>query len=187
MKTKFRYGKSTKITGWGCQFDSLTELKYAISIMDEYEFLRERVVICYDPATRMPTNHLKSNYRYYIPDFLIRHRQTREAFLVEIKPRAFEGQPQLALRKEIAGNYIRCKKYDWKYKVVFDDAIVLSTEQLEDFQDCCKLKTKADLGNWFEQYSRKQDRSMPSLFNGTSDNRKVQFVMFGTVQQVFNF
>ncbi len=185
MKTaKFIYTNPRRIKGWGYRFDSLTELKYVVSITDEYEFLREPVVIYYNPGNRMPVDNPKSNYRPYTPDFLIRHKQTREAFLVEIKPRAFQGQPQLALRKEVAENYIRWKKYDWEYKVVFDNGIVLSAEQLEDFEDCCRLKTKTDLNNWFEQYSKKYGHAARSLINGTSDNRKVQFVMFGTPQQL---
>jgi hypothetical protein len=39
----------------------------------------------------------------------------------------------------VAENYIRWKNYDWKYKVVFDDEIILTAKQLEQFEDCCKL------------------------------------------------
>jgi hypothetical protein len=167
MKTSshnFKYSKSYKIIGWGCRFDSLTELKYALSIRDEYVFLRERVIIYYNPCSLQPTDHLTRNYRYYAPDFLIRHKVTGEAFLVEIKPRAFENEPQLALRKELAERYIRWKGYDWKFKVVFDDEIILSEEQLQDFEECCKLKSKSAYKIWFEQVNRKYDRSSPSLF-----------------------
>lgn len=181
--TGFRYTKSYKIIGWGCRFDSLTELKFALSIRDEYVFLRERVIIYYNPGSLQPTDHLGSNYRYYAPDFLIRHKLTGEAFLVEIKPRAFEGEPQLALRKELAERYIRWKEYDWKFKVVFDDEIILSEEQLEDFNECCKLKSKSAYKIWFEQVNRKYDRSSPSLFKTTHDSKQIEFAMFGTIRQ----
>lgn len=81
----FEYIPSRKIGGWGCQFDSLTEFKFAISIMDEYEFLRSRVSIYYDPKTKMSSDYIRECYSRYTPDFLIRHKETLEATLVEIK------------------------------------------------------------------------------------------------------
>lgn len=102
---------------------------------------------------------------------------------MEIKPRAFEGQPQLALRKELAERYIKWKGYDWTFKVIFDDYIILSEEQLEDFEQCCKLKSKSAYKIWFEQVNRKYDRSSPSLFKTAYDNKQVEFEMFGKVRQ----
>jgi hypothetical protein len=176
----FRYGKSFKIVNWGCSFDSLTELKFAISIMEEYEFLRARVSIYYHPGTRQPTDYIRQCHRRYTPDFLIRHKETGEAFLIEIKPRGFQHDAQLKLRKEVAENYIRWKKYDWKFKVVFDDEILLNAEQLEQFEDCCKLKSKSAFKLWFEAYNRRFDRSAPSFFKHAPGNTQVAFVMFGT-------
>ncbi len=172
--------ESHKIVNWGCVFDSLTELKFAVSIMEEYEFLRSRVSIYYHPGTKMPTDYIRSCHHRYTPDFLIRHKETLEAFLIEIKPRAFENDPQLLLRKEVAENYIRWKKYDWKYKVVFDDEIILNEEQLEEFEQCCKLKSKSAYKIWFEEYNKKFDRSAPSFFKGAPSNSRIEFVMFGT-------
>ncbi len=135
----FKYGKSFKIINWGCQFDSLLELKYAISIQDEYEFLRSRVTIYYHHGNFRPTDYIREGVRHYTPDFLIRHKKTAESFLVEIKPRAAQNDAQLIIRKEVAENYIRWKHYDWKFKVVFDDQIVLTGEEFAVFRDCCKL------------------------------------------------
>ena len=64
-KQLFRYGRSHKIVHWGCAFDSLTELKYAISIMEEYEFLRARVTIYYHPGTKLPTDYIRECHRHY--------------------------------------------------------------------------------------------------------------------------
>lgn len=180
QESKFRYGKSFKIVNWGCSFDSLTELKFAISIMEEYAFLRERVSIYYHPGTKQPTNYIRQCHRRYTPDFLIRHKETGKAFLIEIKPRAFEHSPQLILRKQVAENYIRWKNYNWKYKVVFDDEIILTAEQLEQFEDCCKLKSKSAFKLWFEEYNRRFDRSAPSFFKHGVSNAQIAFVMFGT-------
>lgn len=182
QRTKFKYGKSHKIINWGCGFDSLTELKFAISILEDYEFLRARVSIYFHPGTRKPTDYIKEFHRRYTPDFLIRHKTTGEAFLVEIKPRAFRNDPQLALRKEVAENYIAWKKYDWKYKVVFDDEIILTSDQLEEFEQCCKLKSKSTWKIWFQEYNRRFDRSAPNFISTVPSNSSVEFVMFGRRQ-----
>jgi hypothetical protein len=87
------------------------------------------------------------------------------------------------LRKEFAERYIRWKSYDWKFKIVFDDEIILSEEQLEDFEECCKLKSKSAYKIWFEQVNRKYDRSVPSLFKMAYDNEQIEFAMFGTTME----
>ena len=187
QRTKFKYGKSHKIVNWGCAFDSLTELKYAISILEEYEFLRAGVSIYFHPGTRKPTDYIREYHRRYTPDFLIRHKTTGEAFLVEIKPRAFINDPQLALRKEVAENYIAWKKYDWKYKVVFGDEIILSSDQAEEFERCCKLKSKSSWKIWFQEYNRRFDRSSPNFISTVPSNSSVEFVMVGSRQfSLFN-
>ncbi|MFT3704354.1 MAG: TnsA endonuclease N-terminal domain-containing protein [Agriterribacter sp.] len=122
--------QSCKVNSWGYQFDSLLELKYALSIRDEYEFLRSRITIFYEQGSLKPTNHLTLGIRHYTPDFLIRHKITGESFLVEIKPRITANDPRLLLRTKVAENYIAWKGYDWKFKIVFDDEIILDTETL---------------------------------------------------------
>lgn len=181
--TTFKYTVSRKFVSWGYSFDSLTELKYAISIRDEFEFLRARVSIYYHPGTLQSAVHVRECYRRYTPDFLIRHKETGEAFLVEIKPRAFQEEAQLSLRRQVAENYIRSKNYDWKFKVVFDDEIILSAEQLEDFEECRRLRSRSDYKIWFEQYNRKFGRGSASLFKHIADNKKAEFVMFGKIQE----
>jgi hypothetical protein len=180
QQKKFRYGKSHKIINWGCGFDSLTELKYAVSIMEEYEFLRGRISIYYHPGTKQPTDYIRECHRRYTPDFLIRHKETGKAYLVEIKPRAFQHESQLVQRKEVAENYIRWKGFDWEYKVVFDDQIILTSEQLEEFEECCRLKAKSAWKIWFAEYNKKFDRSAPILISKVPSNSDIQFVMFGT-------
>lgn len=183
----FKYRKSHKIISWGCAFDSLLELKYAVSIMEEYEFLRARISIYYHPGTKQPTSYIRDSHRRYTPDFLIRHKETGEAFLIEIKPRAYADEPQLLFRKEVAENYIRWKNMDWKYKVVFDDEIILTSEQLEEFEQCCKLKSKSSWKLWFAEYNKKFDRSAPSLILNVPSNCNIQYVMFGTRQRAKHF
>jgi hypothetical protein len=155
------YRNARKVTGWGYQFDSLTELKYAISIMDEYHFLRSPVAIYYHPGTKVTLDHIRRCHLRYTPDFLIRHKQTYEASLVEIKPRAFENHPQLALRKAVAENYIIRKNLDWKFKIVFDDQIILSEPQQQSFDTCLSLPTNKAMRDWFTEYYHRHGQTYP--------------------------
>jgi hypothetical protein len=178
MKT-FHYRRSFPIIHWGYSFDSLLELKYALYIQDEYEFLRARIPIFFDPKTKQPTDYLRGNTRRYTPDFLIRHQQTNKAFLVELKPRAFQGNDQLILRREIAERYIRWKKRDWSFTVVFDDEITLDRKQHKIFTECCRLIPACKRKLLFEKLNKQFDRSQPSFFKGAPTNKLVHFVMFG--------
>ena len=91
---EFVYQQSKRITSWGCCFDSILELKYAVSIKNDYEFLRSHIPIFYDPRTKMPTNYIREHIRRYTADFLIRHKTTGKAYLIEVKPRQFEKEQQ---------------------------------------------------------------------------------------------
>ena len=160
-KNSFPYSPSRKVSGWGCQFDSLTELKFVISIMEEYYFLRSPVSIYYHPGTKHTHDHIRHCHLRYTPDFLIRHKETFQAKLVEIKPRAFQHHPQLALRKAIAENYIERKKLDWQFSVVFDDQIILNEEQLESLESCKVLTTDKSLATWFKDYCIRSHQPFP--------------------------
>ncbi len=178
-KHTFNYRKSCKMIYWGCSFDSLTELKFAISIQDEWEFMRERITIYYHHGSLLPTNYITEGVRHYTPDFLIRNKQTGLALLVEIKPRAAECDPQLVLRRRVAENFIQWKGYDWQYKVIYDDEIILSEAMLEIFEDCCRLKSKSAFRFWFEQLNRRYDQSAPNFFARVPNEADVRFIMFG--------
>lgn len=177
--SKFYYRKSYKIIHWGCCFDSLLELKFALSIQDEYEFLRSRITIYYDRTTRKPVNYLRRNYGSYTPDFLIRHKQTKKAYWVEVKPRCFSDFDKLSLRKEVAENYIKLKNYDWEYKVIYDDEIKLNLDQVQQFNECCKLKMKSAYKIVFAKLNNRFDRSAPLFFKTIPKNNRIEFIMFG--------
>ena len=160
-KNAFPYHLAKKVTGWGYQFDSLTELKYAISIMEQYQFLRSPVSIYYHPGTKITLDQLRRCHIRYTPDFLIRHKETYEATLIEIKPRAFENHPQLFLRKAVSENYILRKNLDWKFKIVFDDEIILTEEQSKAFNDCVSLSTGKAMSAWFTNYCLMMKQPQP--------------------------
>jgi hypothetical protein len=184
---QFKYKGSHRIIYWGCVFDSLLELKYALSIQEEYEFLRSHIPVYYDPITRRPTNYIRDNIRRYTPDFLIRHKLTMKAYWIEIKPRAFSDIAQLTMRKEVAENYVKWKGYDWIYKVIYDDEIILTLDQLVQFNECCSLIRKSARKIEFEKYNKRFDRSAPSFFSTVPDNNRVNFVMYGKESSLKKF
>jgi hypothetical protein len=177
---KLEYSKSYKIIYWGCTFDSILELKYALSIQNEYEFLRSMIPIYYDPKTKKPVNNISGNIRRYTPDFLIRHKITGQAFWVEIKPRAFEASEQLRIRTEVADNYIASKGYDWKFIVVYDTDIKLSTEQWIQFNQFRKLRHRTSRSIMFKDTGDRFDVGTPNFYSKAPSQRIIQFVMFGT-------
>ncbi len=160
-RNAFPYRTSKKVSGWGYQFDSLTELKYAISIMEDYHFLRSPVAIYYHPGTKITLDHIRRCHLRYTPDFLLRNKQTYEATLVEIKPRAFENHPQLQLRKLVAENYISRKNLDWTFKIVFDDQIILTEQQLQSFNSCIGLSSDKAISAWFNDYCNRMGQTFP--------------------------
>lgn len=186
-RNHFSYSNSCKVTGWGCQFDSLTELKYAISITEEYHFLRSPVSIYYHPGTLQPVNSIRTFHRRYTPDFLIRHKHSGEAFLIEIKPRPFQLEHELVVRKQVAENYIRTHQYDWKFKVVFDDEILLTEQQLYDFEECLSLKGKLSFHDWASQYAGKINCGCPDLLSTYPPHMQTEYIMLGRIITLHNW
>jgi len=177
----FQYTKSYKIIYWGCCFDSLLELKYAVSIQDDYEFMHARIPVYYDIRTKKPTQYIREGTRRYTPDFLIRHKITGEASWVEIKPEKFDGLEQLSLRKIVAENYIAWKNYDWKFKIVFGDEIVLNRKQTQLYNELQQLKSKSAFKIHFNKLNNQFDRSASPLLSPSPSD--AEFIMFGRVKR----
>ncbi|HEX3165416.1 MAG TPA: hypothetical protein VHQ93_04100 [Chitinophagaceae bacterium] len=110
---------------------------------------------------------------------MVRHKVTKKAFLVEIKPRAFEGNEQLSVRRQVAENYIRMKQYDWEFKVVYSDEIKLSRDEHNRFLKCFRLIPGSRKKFLFKELNDRFDQSRPSLFYSPPSNRLIHFVMFG--------
>ena len=134
---QFEYRKSVKNLYKGCYFDSLLELKFVLSIEEEYCLLREPVQIWYENKSKMPTNYIREAIKKYTPDFLIRSKQDNKAYLIELKPRAFERYGGIEVLRELAENYIRWRNVDWIFKPVYDDEIILIASQEEKFRVLC--------------------------------------------------
>ncbi len=133
METTFTYLPGYHIDYKGMGFDSLLELRYAISIEDDFAFMREGIKIFYDPATAKSTNYLREGIHRYTPDFLIRNWQTGRAYLVEIKPLAYDDFNALALLQTVCSHYIKVNNYDWEYIIIFENEITLSLAKQERY------------------------------------------------------
>jgi hypothetical protein len=181
---QFRYKKSFKIIYRNCCFRSLPELRFAISIEDTCSFLREHVQIWYDPKTKKSTNYIQESTKKYTPDVLIRDKSGSKAWLVEIKPRAFQYCHQLYLRKQVAENYIQAKGLDWSFVIVFDDEIKLTLQQEKKYKELCKLKSQSAFKIQFEKINNRYDRNQPRLFKTVPDNTFVQFVKYGSTSSL---
>jgi hypothetical protein len=130
----FTYRKSYRIAYRGCCLHSLLELKFVLSIEEEYRFLRAPVPIWYHPATHTTTDYFQEGIKTYTPDFLIRHKQTGQAYLIELKPTGYNLQPAISIYNSIAAHYISRHGYDWAYKIVFDQDIRLTDAQSARFR-----------------------------------------------------
>lgn len=80
----FKYRRSYRIPYRGCSFDSLLEVKFAMSVEKDFCFLLEPVKIGYNPDSQSTTDYFCEGTRIYTPDFLIQHKNSNRAFLVEI-------------------------------------------------------------------------------------------------------
>jgi len=174
--SKFIYRKPSPIKGWGCHFDSLTELRFAISIMEGHAFMRSPVSMYFHPSTGQLAHFPRGCFLRYTPDFLIRNYETKQATLVEIKPRAFEQESSLEMHQHIANNYIRTLKFDWQFKIIFDDQIILTEEQLHQYNDCLKHSTKDRLRLYEEYYKRITGAKTMSAYK---TNAELDFLMRG--------
>jgi len=118
----------------GCCFDSLLELKYALTIEAENAYLREGLEIYFNPNTIESTLNIQYGIVKYIPDFLTRNWYNGKAQLIEIKPEGFDNYEYLDVRQKICNHFINEYGYDWEYKVVYEDEIVMTEKQTETFQ-----------------------------------------------------
>ena len=177
---KFFYRKPQPVYGWNCRFDSLTELRFAISVMEDHAIMRSPISVYFHPSTGQLAHFPKWSFLRYTPDFLIRNYETKKATLVEIKPRSFEHQSSLALHHLVANNYIRSLKLDWTYKVIFDDQIILSEEQLNQYRDCLRLSLK-DRFRWYEEYYKRITGNQS--LTAYKSRKEMEFLMYGWIPE----
>ncbi len=104
---------------------------------DKFAFLREGIEIYFDPQLMESTLYIREHTKKYRPDFLIRNWSDNKTYLIEIKPSGFDNYEQLAMRQKVSEHFIKAYNYDWEYKVIYTDEIILSEKQQQKF-DACK-------------------------------------------------
>lgn len=161
----FTYKRSFKIPYRGCSFDSLLELKFVLSIEDEYRFLRCPVKIGYDPLTLQTTNYFRETTRVYTPDFLMRHKVTNEAWLIELKPADYKLSRTVSIYNSIARHYISNCEQDWTFKVVFSNEIILSATKLSKFRMFAMRKHSFQSTYDFQMMDQKYNHNPIKMFS----------------------
>lgn len=137
----------------------------------------------------LPVTYLPEGSCKYTPDFLIRHKVTHKAFLVEVKPSGFNDEVYLRQHKILAEAFIKQCGYDWQYKIVYDNEVSLTKEQWElfnvvtghqrGFDSLYKMQLQEDRFNSCHVQYFKQ---VPSLTKQEPLTREeyVRFVRLGT-------
>jgi hypothetical protein len=161
----FTYLKSFQIPYCGCSFDSLLEVKFALSIENDYRFLRSPVKIGYNPKTLQTTNYFRETTRVYTPDFLIRHKLTHEAWLIELKPTAYQLSKNVSIYNSIAMDYIRKQGLDWSFNVIFGSEIHLEADKLNKFRMFAMRKTTFQSKFDFQKMDQKYNRNPVNIFS----------------------
>ncbi|MDB5230471.1 MAG: hypothetical protein JWN76_1276 [Chitinophagaceae bacterium] len=170
----YTYIKASPVWYNGCYFHSKQELKFALSIEETYHYIREPIYIPFDPHTKLlPESHW-SYVHFYVPDFLIRHKQANKAFLVEIKPDDFADHKSLALRKKLVQQFICRKEFDWQYKLVNENEIQLTENQFLKYLKICNITNESSV------YIRSYYTIVPTNHQTGLTNRDyVSFLMNG--------
>jgi len=125
MNFTYTYNSKTVFYN-GCVFDSLVELKYVLMIEDTHAWLRDGLEMYY--GVNVQSGVYKERLHCYRPDFLIRNLTTGIAEVIEIKPDGFTMNAQLK-RQKIVAKFIKRFAYDWKFRIVTESELTLSTEQ----------------------------------------------------------
>ena len=187
QSTTFYTKKSIRIGYRGCIFHSLMELRYALSIEDDNWFLREHIPIWYDPKTFLPTSYIRETTKKYTPNFLIRNKANGNAWLVELKPKGFDDDMQISIRTRVAENYIRAQNIDWKFKIIYDDEIILTPDKEEKFRNLRRNISAFNFTRHMEMVDKKFNsnhksffKTIPSFKGNMTSFDYVKFVKYGS-------
>ncbi|HEY4967184.1 MAG TPA: hypothetical protein VII28_12335 [Puia sp.] len=171
----------------GCFFHSMLELKFVLSIEDNFRFLREPVHICYYPKTLKTVRKSDQLTRIYTPDFLIRHKEYGWVWLIEIKPDFLKGSPEVNYCEQIMKNFIAKNRLDWGTAIIYSNDIVLSEAKQKKFEIMRACKDKYEeaiaLKNFIRRYSffgKSYYRTVPVHRADLITNRQYEnFVRYG--------
>lgn len=188
---KFKYAKSYKIPYRGCHFDSLLELKYALSIEDSHRYLREPFIIGYDPNTLRTTNYFREPTKMYTPDFLIRCKTTGASVLIEVKPSTLKKSQEISIYQKICEDYISRNHLDCSFRIVSEDDIHLTDALQTRYELFVRKKHSFESVFAFKNLDRKYNSAHIKYFHNVprfpddelSHSEYAKFVRHGPVKQ----
>ena len=131
---------------------SVQQVKFLLSVADDYEFICPAPAIYFDPVTYQPTFCIDRLHQAFCADFLIRNRIIGQAFLIEVLPDFLADDPRLLVRRQIAENYIAGKGHDWKYKCLFEEEILLTSGESMLFDSYAQMCCEEDRREWLMDY-----------------------------------
>jgi hypothetical protein len=144
-------------------FLSPQRIKFLLFV-DQYEFISPALSIFYDPVTYLPTFIIDRLHQEYRADFLIRHRETGEALLVDLFPLDMACGARMFLRRRIAERYIAWKGYDWEYRCLFQEYIMLTPNENVLFETYGMMNSDEDRRKWLLDYMAMVTMLKPSAF-----------------------
>ena len=159
---------------------SALQVKFLLSVADDYEFNCPAPPIYYDPVTYQPTFCIDRLHQAFCADFLIRHRTTGKAFLIDVLPDLLEDDCRLLLCRQIAENYIAGKGYDWKYKFLFENEILLTPGESMLFDSYTQMCSDDDRREWLMDYLSFSQLLKPCCFQG-QDYSLLDFLIHGVL------
>jgi len=164
-------------------FLSPQRIKFLLSVTDDYEFICPAPAIFYDPVTYLPAFLIDRLHQEYRADFLIRHRETGKAVLVELYPYSMEGDARLFLRRKIAEHYIAWKGYDWQYRCLFQEYIVFTPNESLLFDTYGMMTNDKDRRKWLLDYMAMVQVLKPAPFQ-SQDYSLLDFLIHGMVPKI---
>lgn len=161
----FKYCKAYRIPYRGCYFHSLLELKFALYLERDYRYLREPVIIGYDPKTMTTSDYFRESTKLYTPDFLIRHKTSGKASLIEIKPDKLKCSPESNIYYRIATDYINRVGLDADFQIISEKDFYLTGDMLKRYEVFERHKAQYESISSFRDLDRKYNHQANRYFN----------------------
>lgn len=165
----------------GCLFESPYELKYALSIEEDYAYLLHPKRI-YDSFYRGNGKVVEINERTanYTPDFLIRSYQENTACVIEIKGHSFNDLQQYEKRNAIMNRYLGTLENPPDFRWVFWDDKMLSKDKAEKFLFLeANQAYEKEFYNYLRNLYNHNDRIPFSFPHEASTSDYLSFVNYG--------
>jgi len=158
-------------------YEDAEKVRFICAVADEYEFICPAPAIYYDPCTGELPNLIDRLHACLQFDFLIRHRVSRKAYLVDLQRKAFAGDIRLFMRERIAEAHIDWKGHDWQYLCVFEDHDIYQQNN-DAFSSYAFLNNSDDRCDWLRRFLDLQRSLKPTRFT-THEYSLMDFLIHG--------